>query len=141
MRVSWVPVYVGILYVGAITVPGVGIFGQAISRLPGGLLEWSHAPMYGLLSWMLTRSLQGRGWPRIYALIVSMAAALVFGIWTEVAQASIPGRTTSFDDLLLDGFGIAATAILMLWFGDSHTRRSSYYHSRILEPGNSYQQG
>lgn len=130
-----------ILYVGAITVPGVGIIGQAITHLPGGLLEWSHAPMYGLLSWMLTRSLQERGWPRIYALIVAMAAALVFGIWTEVVQASIPGRTTSFDDLLLDGFGIATAAVLMLWLGDSHTKQSSYYHSRILEPGHSYQQG
>ncbi len=141
MRVSWVPVYMVILYVGAITVPGVGIIGQAITHLPGGLLEWSHAPMYGLLSWMLTRSLQERGWPRIYALIVAMAAALVFGIWTEVVQASIPGRTTSFDDLLLDGFGIATAAVLMLWLGDSHTKQSSYYHSRILEPGHSYQQG
>ena len=72
----------------AIIVPGVGLAGQLLVQIPGSLLEWAHAPGYGILALLLTRGLQRRAWPLAYALPVAAAAALVFGLWTEVFQGS-----------------------------------------------------
>lgn len=99
---------------GAIIVPGVGLFGHLMVQVPGSLLEWAHAPGYGILAVLLTRGLQRRAWPLAYALPVAAAAALVFGLWTEVFQGSIQGREASADDLVVDAIGIGAATIMML---------------------------
>ena len=52
--------YMGLLYFGAVIVPGVGLSGQLMVQVPGSLLEWAHAPGYGMLAIMLTRGLQSR---------------------------------------------------------------------------------
>ena len=106
--------YVGLLYFGATIVPGVGFSGQLMVLVPGSLLEWAHAPGYGILAVLLTRGLQRRAWPLAYALPVAAAAALVFGLWTEVFQGSVHGRGASVDDLVTDAIGIGLATILML---------------------------
>jgi hypothetical protein len=106
--------YMGLLYFGAIIVPGVGLFGHLMVQVPGSLLEWAHAPGYGILAVLLTRGLQRRAWPLAYALPVAAAAALVFGLWTEVFQGSVQGRGASVDDLVTDAVGIGLATLLML---------------------------
>lgn len=105
--------YIGLLYFGAIIVPGVGLSGHLMVLVPGSLLEWAHAPGYGVLALLLTRGLQHRAWPLAYALPVA-AAALVFGLWTEVFQGSVQGRGASVNDLVTDAIGISLATIMML---------------------------
>ena len=107
--------YIGLLYFGAIIVPGVGLSGYLIGLVPWTLFDWAHAPGYGILALLLTRGLQRRAWPLAYALPVAAAAAFVFGLWTEVFQGSVQGRQTTADDLVTDAIGIGlATMIMML---------------------------
>jgi hypothetical protein len=107
--------YIGLLYFGAIIVPGVGLSGYLIGLVPWSLFDWAHAPGYGILALLLTRGLQRRAWPLAYALPVAAAAAFVFGLWTEVFQGSVQGRQTTVDDLVTDAIGIGlATMIMML---------------------------
>lgn len=106
--------YIGLLYFGATIVPGVGLSGHLMVLVPVSLLEWAHAPGYGILAVLLTLGLQRRAWPLAYALPVAAAAALVFGLWTEVFQGSVQGRGASVNDLVTDAVGIGIATILML---------------------------
>ena len=106
--------YIGLLYFGATIVPGVGLSGYLIGLVPWSVFDWAHAPGYGILAVLLTRGLQRRAWPLAYALPVAAAAALVFGLWTEVFQGSVQGRQTTVDDLVTDAIGICFAAILLL---------------------------
>ena len=106
--------YIGLLYFGAIIVPGVGLSGYLIGLVPYRIFDWAHAPGYGILAVLLTRGLQRRAWPLAYALPVAAAAAFVFGLWTEVFQGSVQGRQTTADDLVTDAIGIGLAAITML---------------------------
>jgi hypothetical protein len=106
--------YMGLLYFGAIIAPKVGLAGHLLVQVPPSLLEWAHAPGYGILAIMLTRGLESRTWPRAYAFPVAAAAAFVFGLWTEVFQGSVQGREASVDDLVTDALGIGLAMILML---------------------------
>jgi VanZ family protein len=104
----------GLLYFGAIIVPGDGVVGKLMSLVPSGLWGWAHAPAYGILAVLLIFLLKRRGWPSSYAFPVAAAAALVFGLWTEVLQGSIHGRQSSVEDLVVDGIGIGIATLLML---------------------------
>ncbi len=106
--------YMGLLYFGAIIAPEVGFAGHLLLQVPASLLEWAHAPGYGILAILLTCGLQSRTWPWAYALPVAAAAAFVFGLWTEVFQGSVQGREASVDDLLTDALGIGLAMIVML---------------------------
>lgn len=106
--------YIWLLYFGAIIVPGVGLSGHLMVLVPGSLLEWAHAPGYGILAVLIALGLQRRSWPLAYALPVAAAAALVFGLWTEVFQGSVQGRGASVNDLVTDAVGIGVASILML---------------------------
>lgn len=106
--------YMGLLYFGAIIVPGDGVVGKLMSLMPSGLWDLAHAPAYGILAVLLILLLKRRGWPSSYAFPVAAAAALVFGLWTEVLQGSIHGRQSSVEDLVVDGIGIVIATLLML---------------------------
>jgi VanZ family protein len=99
--------YMGLLYFGAVIVPGIGLSGQLLAQVPGNFLDWAHAPGYGILALLLTRGLQRRAWPLAYALPV-------FGLWTEVFQGSVEGRESNVDDLVVDAIGIGLAVIMML---------------------------
>lgn len=104
----------GLLYFGAVIVPGVGLAGHMMVLVPSSLLEWAHAPGCGVLAVLLTIGLQRRAWPLAYAIPVAAAGALVFGLWTEVFQGSVQGRGPSVDDLVTDTIGIGLATLLML---------------------------
>jgi VanZ family protein len=106
--------YMGLLYFGAMIAPEVGLSGELMVQVPMSLLEWAHAPGYGILAVLLTRGLQRRAWPLAYALPVAAAAAFVFGLWNEVFQGSVPGRQTTVEDLAVNATGIGLAAIVML---------------------------
>jgi len=106
--------YIWLLYFGAIIVPGVGLAGHLLVQVPVSLLEWAHAPGYGILAVLIALGLQRRAWPLAYALPVAAAAALVFGLWTEVFQGSVQGRGASVNDLVTDAVGIGLATTMML---------------------------
>ena len=106
--------YIWVLYFGAVIVPGVGLFGNLMVRVPVDLLEWAHAPGYGILAILIALGLQRRAWPPEYALPVAATAAFVFGLWTEVFQGSVPGRGASVNDLVTDAIGIGLATTIML---------------------------
>lgn len=127
--------YMGVLYFGASITPEVGILGKALTLVPWSLLEWAHAPGYGVLAWMTARGLQQRGWPRFYALLIAMAAAFVFGMWMEIFQGDVPGRSTSVEDLIVNGIGIGIAAMVM-WKWDTRSRANT--HRPQLVPSRSH---
>ena len=85
-----------------------------MALVPSGILDWAHAPAYGILAVLLTLWLKRRAWPLAHALPVAAPGALVFGLWTEVLQGSIQGRHATVEDLVVDGVGIGVATILML---------------------------
>ncbi len=107
--------YMILLAFGMMITPGVGISGSLIVLLPQWVTESSHAPAYGLLAWLMTSGLIWRGWPFRYAVPVAMAGAMVFGLWMEIIQGMIPGRSTSTDDLMANGIGVGLAMIVMCW--------------------------
>ena len=119
MGIGSVLIYMGLLGFGAIISPGVGFFGGIIAMLPPPITELSHAPAYGLLTWLLTGGFRGYGWPRRSALSMAMAIALIFGIWMEILQGFIPGRVVDSGDVLVNAIGIGMAALLIMWRGIS----------------------
>jgi hypothetical protein len=123
--------YMGLLYFGAVIVPGVGLSGHLLAQVPGNFLDWAHAPGYGILALLLIRGFQRRAWPLAYALPVAAAAALVFGLWTEVFQGSIQGRESNVDDLVTDAVGIGLATAMMLSETVRHRISSSLWPSAL----------
>lgn len=104
-----------VLLVGlAVAAPGAGWAGNLIEFVPGNWRDAAHIPAYGLLAWLAMWGLRRRGWPLRYAVPVGVFFAVVFGLWTEVAQGSTPSREASFSDLLNDLLGGLMAATLML---------------------------
>lgn len=119
--------YMAALQLLAVSSPGVGPIGNLMLVLPGDLMEWMHAPAYGLLAWLAVAGLRHRGWPLSYALPVGLAFALVFGVWTEVAQGSVPGREPSIKDLLVNGIGIFLAGVWMCRRDSARGRRATMW--------------
>ena len=106
--------YIGILSILAIASPGHGLFGSILLILPTYVLDWLHAPAYGLLAWLGIIGLQRRGWPRLLAIAAGASFAFIFGVWTETLQLSVPGRGLEIKDMLTDGLGIAMASLMVL---------------------------
>jgi VanZ family protein len=115
MSLGSVLLYMGLLGFGAVISPGVGFFGRLLAMFPQPVTELSHAPAYGLLTWLLMSGLRGYGRPRRYALSVAMATASIFGILMEILQGFVPGRVVDSGDVLLNAVGIGMAALLILW--------------------------
>ena len=105
--------YMALLTLLAVASPGVGLIGAGITVVPDDLRGWSHVPLYGGLAWLVIHSFQVRGWPTTAAVVVGASASILFGLWTELAQISAPGREPSIEDLLFDGLGIMTAAALL----------------------------
>jgi VanZ family protein len=95
-------------------VPGEGWSGHVLITMSPVLVDWAHAPGYGVLAWLLTRGFQRRHWPPVYAVAVGSVAAFIFGLWTEILQGSVPGRSPSMGDLIGDAAGISTVAAIVL---------------------------
>ncbi|MBS0168951.1 MAG: VanZ family protein [Nitrospira sp.] len=107
---SYMVVLVGL----AVATPGAGLAGTLIDFVPGNWRDEAHIPAYGLLAWLSMWGLHRRGWPQRYAIPVGVFLAVVFGLWTEVAQGSTPSREASVLDLVNDLLGGLMAATLMV---------------------------
>lgn len=99
----------------AVASPGIGFTGSLIFLVPESWRDWSHVPAYGLLTWLVMQGFRLRDWPVPYAMFAGILWTVMFGLWTEVAQGSAPGRETSWHDVLNDTVGGLMAAMLMLW--------------------------
>ena len=99
----------------AVASPGIGFHGTLISLVPENWRDMAHVPAYGALAWLLIQGFLWRGWPLSYAMLCGILLSMVFGLWTEVAQGSAPGRETSLHDLMSDTWGGIMAATLVLW--------------------------
>jgi len=102
-----------LLAFGAIATPGVGIAGSMLAVLPQPVTEYSHAPAYALLTWLLTGGFQNRGWSKQMALRLGVMAAMVFGVWMELLQGFVPGRTVDIQDVAFNAIGIGLAALVI----------------------------
>jgi hypothetical protein len=107
--------YMVLLGFGTMISPGIGFFGGIITMLPQWVTEYSHVPAYGILTWLLASVFHRRRWPRAYALFAAGAGAMVFGLWMEIVQGSVPGRVVSLEDVVANGAGIGMVVVLILW--------------------------
>ncbi|HET8720670.1 MAG TPA: VanZ family protein [Nitrospira sp.] len=105
--------YLLLLIFGCLATPGTGIAGSLLAVVPQPVTDYSHVPAYALLTWLLAKGLQTRGWSRQSALQTSVVAAMVFGVGMELLQAFVPGRTVDIHDVAYNAVGIAAAALLL----------------------------
>ena len=110
----------------AVASPGIGFTGSLLHLVPGDWRDAAHVPAYGLLAWLAMVGFRLRGWPIRYALLVGIAFAGVFGLWTEVVQGKAPGREASLSDLLNDLTGAMMAGALMLWQYSTSTRTDQF---------------
>lgn len=85
---------------GAMISPGVGFFGGLTAMLPQAVTELSHAPGYGLLTWLFA---------------AGMSVAFVFGLLMEICPASVSGRVVDSGDVFVNTVGIGMAALLIWW--------------------------
>jgi len=97
----------------------------AVSLLPSGtgpLSGWDtainpdlqnalHVPAYGVLAWLVSRAMGRR---RFRDLALAAAASAALGGLLEWAQAAVPGRFGSVEDVLLNAIGAAAALPILL---------------------------
>ena len=105
--------YMVLLAFGAMATPGVGIAGSMLAAVPQPVTDYSHAPAYALLTWLLASSLRNRGWSKQMALRLGVMAAMVFGVWMEFLQAFVPGRTVDIHDVAFNAIGIGLAALVI----------------------------
>ena len=105
--------YMVLLTFGAMATPGVGITGSLLTALPQPVPDYSHAPAYALLTWLLASGLRSRGWTKQTALRSSVVVAMVFGVGMEFIQKFVPGRTVDIHDVAFNAIGIGAAALLI----------------------------
>ena len=99
----------------AVAAPGIGWGGSLIELVPDAWRNGAHVPAYGVFAWLVMWGLIRRGWPVMHAACIGVLATGVFGLWTEVAQGTAPGRETSLDDVWKDLVGSVIAAAAMLW--------------------------
>lgn len=119
--VSYMLLLVGL----AVAAPGIGLGGSLIELVPGNWRDAAHVPAYGLLAWLVMWGLRRRGWPVLQATGIGVLAAGVFGLWTEVAQGTAPGRETSLHDVWNDLLGGMIAGALALWWERARTNSTS----------------
>jgi VanZ family protein len=86
--------------------------------IPGLEEIGGHLTAYGVLAALLWWALHGTGlrYPATWALVL----AVLYGITDEYHQSFVPGRTMSFDDLMVDLIGASVALLIVTLF---HARR------------------
>ena len=105
--------YMVLLAFGAMATPGVGIAGSMLAVFPQHVTEYSHAPAYALLTWLLASGLRNRGLSKQMALWLAIMGAMVFGVWMEILQGFVPGRTVDIHDVASNAIGIGLAALVI----------------------------
>ncbi|MFH0771022.1 MAG: VanZ family protein [Candidatus Omnitrophota bacterium] len=109
--IFWLPVivYCGIIFaISSMSKPLPA--GIEISRFDKLL----HAVEYGILCFLIIRALRGAvmGLSGIFALILAVSLATLYGVSDEFHQMVIPGRNPDIYDLLFDFIGAATVAFI-----------------------------
>jgi hypothetical protein len=104
--------YMILLVLLATASPGIGWLGSVLPLFSKQVLDYLHAPAYGLLAWFAITGLLRRGWPLPSALAAGSLLSLVFGCWTETLQVSVPGRGLEGRDVVIDTIGIVTAAMI-----------------------------
>jgi VanZ family protein len=84
---------------------------------PGNLNDkQAHAIAYGLLACLCLMGLTGWRWRRIAgaSLLAAFVASVVYGLFDEIHQAFVPGRSPEVADVIADAAG-AAIALAAAW--------------------------
>jgi VanZ family protein len=105
--------YMLLLGVGGLITPGIGVAGSLLASVPQPVSEYAHVPAYGLLTWLVTKSLWERDWPKRTALCIAAAGAMVIGIWMEILQGLVPGRVVDIGDVAFNAIGIGLATLLI----------------------------
>jgi VanZ family protein len=117
--VSWGPV---VLWAGLIF---------TLSSFSGGTLpslpiphadKLAHAGVYGVLALALLRALHGTRWPVTLRYVVTVGAALTYGISDELHQSFVPDRSVEALDVAADGVGAALACALWQLVGHLRAR-------------------
>jgi len=103
--------YAGVLAAVSLLPSGVGTLSGWDTAISPGLQNLLHVPAYGLLVWLVARAMDLR---RLRHLALAAAACAAFGGLLECAQAAIPGRFGSMEDMLLNLAGTVAAVPIML---------------------------
>ena len=93
-------------------------------------------PAYGVLVWLIARA---AGLSRLWHLALAAVASAAFGGLLECAQAAIPGRFGSLEDVLLNALGAAAAVPVLLglgWLGGRKKEQAAHDGAPAADPGN-----
>lgn len=93
---------------------GAGPLAGWDAAISPGLQNLLHVPAYAVLVFLTARAW---AWPpqaRPAAVLATAAGCAAFGALLEWAQSTIPGRTGSLSDILLNTAGAGAALVLML---------------------------
>jgi VanZ family protein len=113
MELTGALLYMVLLGFGATIRPEVGVAGSLLALVPQPVTEYAHVPAYAVLTWLLTCSLEERGWPKRTALCLGAVAAMGFGVSMELLQEFVPGREVSIGDLASNAIGIGLASLLI----------------------------
>ncbi len=106
-----------VLYMGFIhylsSIPGDPTIEADLPRL---LLQWLnssvqdllHVPLYAVLAWLWCRALGEMRLGKAVSVSIAVGITLLYAGFDEWYQGSIPGRTASLTDWILDAVGVAA---------------------------------
>lgn len=90
-----------------------------IAWTPPALQNLLHVPLFGLLTWLLHRTLDAWNMRHGLALTAALMLAAGYGVFDEWHQLHVPGRYASFTDIALNSAGV----ILALWWIHRGKRR------------------
>ena len=102
------------------------------------LFNSGHAPLFGFWAGGLAFFLGSRAKRPIPDLafgIVAVGAAVLFGIADEWHQSFVPGRTSSWTDVVTDGFGAAITILVLRYLASPRATVGGFLLRAILGIG------
>ncbi|MCH9647254.1 MAG: VanZ family protein [Deltaproteobacteria bacterium] len=95
----------------------------SVSAFVDSFAKFGHAALFGILAWLLHRSLvhpreRSLGGWYFQALWAATLAAIGYGVVTELYQGLLPHRSTEFRDAVANSAGVACYALFAFcWRG------------------------
>jgi len=80
-----------------------------------------HMPAYGVLTYLIIKCFTSLK-PRVY--LDSFIIAYLFGVINEIIQATVPTRTASFSDTVVNGIGAILALVFVYKYEDVKSRRN-----------------
>jgi len=86
--------------------------GSGQPQVFAGLDKIQHFVAYGVLAFLLAKASYHRF--GCNSMVVIVVVVILFGVWDELYQATIPNRDSSIGDVIADGIG-AVAGFLVAW--------------------------